>query len=153
MPSASVCASVEEARAGAAAVLKKGRRLIPCTPSVTQNCNGLVCAELDGAERIGDAEEVARENVWRRLVETPVRQRDARIDSLKLAFEIEQVGTMPGQKARRAVRLRRADVGVHVAEVREAPEPWLLSCANADTKRSRSPAVSVLAFLRTRTIT
>src|SRR5215203_1999612 len=33
------------------------------------------------------------------------------------------------------------------------PMPWLLSCANADTKRSRSPAVSRLAFLRTRTIT
>src|ERR1700730_504208 len=33
------------------------------------------------------------------------------------------------------------------------PAPWLLSCANADTKRSRSPGVSVLAFFRIRTIT
>src|SRR5512136_3059744 len=33
------------------------------------------------------------------------------------------------------------------------PAPWLLSCAYADTKRSRSPEVRLLAFLRTRTIT
>src|SRR6266576_256346 len=32
------------------------------------------------------------------------------------------------------------------------PAPWLLSCANAATKRSRSPGVSVLAFFRILTI-
>ena len=33
------------------------------------------------------------------------------------------------------------------------PVPWLFNCANAATRRSRSPVVSVFAFLRTRTIT
>jgi len=41
VPSASVCASVRRP-GGAVAVLNKGRRLIPATPSVFQNCNGLV---------------------------------------------------------------------------------------------------------------
>ena len=84
------------------------------------------CAELDGAERIGDAEEVAREDVRRRPVEAPVRQRDARIDRLKLALEIEQVGAVPRQKARRAMGLRRAHVGVHVAEVGEAAQALIV---------------------------
>ena len=79
-------------------------------------------AELDGASRIGDAEEVECKEIWRGLVEAPVRQRDARIDRLKLAFEIEQVSAVPGQKSRRAVGLRRAHVGVHVAEIGEASE-------------------------------
>ena len=79
-------------------------------------------AELDGAERIGDAQEFELEEVRRRPVEAPVGQRDAGIDRLKLALQIEQVGTMPRQEARRAVGLRRADVGVHVAEVGKAAQ-------------------------------
>ena len=65
-------------------------------------------AELDGADGIGDAEEVAREDVGRGPIEAPVRQRDARIDRLQLALEIEQVGAVPRQKSGRAVRLRQS---------------------------------------------
>jgi hypothetical protein len=46
-------------------------------------------AELDSAKRIGDAEIIERKDVRRGLVEAPVGQRDAWIDRLKFAFEIE----------------------------------------------------------------
>src|SRR5712671_2427903 len=74
-------------------------------------------AEADGAELIGGAEEIRREDVRRRPIEAPVWQRDAWIDRLQLAFEIAEISAVPGQKARRAVGLWRADIGVHVAEV------------------------------------
>ena len=111
-------------------------------------------AELDGAERIGDAEEIGREDVWRGLVEAPVGQCDARVDRLKLAFEIEQIGAVPGQKSRLRHGPAASSRGVCMSrKSAKRPAPWLLSCANAATKRSRSPGVSVLAFFRMRTIT
>jgi len=138
---------------GAAEVLKKGRRLIPCTPSVFQELQRVGGAEADGAELIGGAEEIRREDVRRRPIEAPVWQRDAWVDRLQLAFEIEEISAVPGQKARRAMGLRRADIGVACCgSPRKRPRPWLLSCAKAATKRLRSTAVSALAFFRIRTI-
>src|SRR5258708_2283363 len=81
---------------------------------------------MDGAKRIGNADEVKCKEAWRRLVEAPVRQRDAWIDRLKLTFQIEKVSAVPGQNTRCAMGLRRAYIGVHGAEVREAPQTLVI---------------------------
>src|SRR6185503_7549112 len=63
------------------------------------------CAEEHCADVIRFAQKITLEDIWRPLIETPVVQRDTRIDCLQLAFEVEQVSTMPRQKSGRAVRL------------------------------------------------
>ena len=93
------------------------------------------------------------EDVWRSLIEAPTRKRDARVNCLKLPFEVEKVGSVPRQKARYSVGLRRAHVRMHTAEIRETTQALVVEPAKTATKRLRSPAVKVLSFLRTRTVT
>src|SRR6185369_1519692 len=54
----------------------------------------IVVGERDGAEVVGHAHELGLEDIRGGLVEAPVRQRDARVDRLKLALKIEYVGAM-----------------------------------------------------------
>ena len=68
------------------------------------------------AEVVGKPHECGREHVRRRLVESPVRQRDPAVHTLQLALQIEQIGAVPGQEGRSAVGFaaRLIDVGVAV---------------------------------------
>ena len=86
-------------------------------------------AELNRAVSVRDADEVSRKQNGRRLIETPVRHRDAGIDRLQFPLEIEQIGAVPWQESLLAVGLRRAGVGVHIAEVGETSRPLVIELA------------------------
>ena len=49
----------------------------------------VVCAERNRTEIIVHTHEIKSENVWGGTIETPVMQRDTRIDRLELSFKIE----------------------------------------------------------------
>ena len=105
-------------------------------------------AEFDGAESVGRAEEIQLEDIRRWLVETPVGQRNAWIDRLKPAFEIEKIGAVPGQESRRAMRLRQAYGYMHVAEIREPSQALIVElgkCCHEAIAFSRCQGLGVLA--------
>ena len=62
VPSAKVCAS-DSRPGGADPVLKNGRRLIPCTPSVRQNCSGLLLLK----RTVPSESDTPRNSSWKRL--------------------------------------------------------------------------------------
>ena len=64
-------------------------------------------AELNGADGIRHPEKIQREDVGSRSVEAPIGQRDTGVDRLKFPFEIEKIGAVPGEEARRAMACGR----------------------------------------------
>jgi hypothetical protein len=86
------------------------------------------------------------------VVESPIGQGDGGVDVLQLAFQVEQEGPMPAQKARPAVGLRLLMSVCVSRKSCHTPAPLSLSSANAVSNRSRSSVVIPLASLRTRTI-
>ena len=87
---------------------------------------------------VGNAHEVSGEKIGCRLVETPVGQSDARVDTLQLPLQIQQVGPMPRRETGVLVRLRIPGTAVHVAKIREAAHPCVVQ-----GRESREQAIAL----------
>ena len=113
-----VCASVRSPP-GALAGIEERPAIDPLHPVGHPELQRIRRTEADGPEGVGHAEKVAGEDVGRRLIEPPIRQRHARVYVLQLALQVEQVDPVPRQEPLRAMRLRRRHRGVHVAKIGE----------------------------------
>lgn len=94
-------------------------------------------AETHRAERIRHADEVGGEQIRRRPIEAPIRDRHRGVDGLQLALQVEQIGPVPRQEAGAAMGLLIGTArDVHVAEIGEPPRPPVV-----DLRHGRDEAV------------